>query len=68
VIVDTRGADEKALRKAFRKAYPFVQKRGWKYRVWLQEIERQQDEYRRFLRWQTELGALDDQVIEWLRG
>lgn len=29
------------LRRAIRAAYPFVERRSWRYRVWLDEIHRQ---------------------------
>jgi hypothetical protein len=64
-----RGND-KELRAVFRKAYPFIGRFGWKYTVWLQEIERQLGELRKFQRWQIERGGFefDDMVLAWLKG
>lgn len=41
VISEVGRADEKALRLALCKAYPFGQKSGWPYEVWRTEIKRQ---------------------------
>lgn len=35
------GSTEKEIRKALLKAYPFQDKEGRKYRIWLEEIRRQ---------------------------
>lgn len=31
--------DQKALRQAIRNGYPFAQRTGWAYRVWLSEVK-----------------------------
>lgn len=32
--------DQKALRRALRDGYPFAQRTGWAYKVWLAEIKK----------------------------
>jgi len=69
VLLDNPAAGDKVLRAALRKAYPFVQKRGWKYKVWLNEIKVQEDELRRWQRWTNAQSAVEDPaMLEWLRG
>lgn len=39
VLADTRGQDEKAIRKALSDAYPFGPKQYHPYKIWLNEIK-----------------------------
>lgn len=41
VLEDTKGEPEKVIRKALVVAYPFGERGGWPYKVWLDEIKRQ---------------------------
>lgn len=39
-VVEEVGRDNRPkLMKALRQSYPFASKRGWPYRVWLQEVK-----------------------------
>jgi len=40
VINDHRGADERTIRLALRRAYPFGERRYWPYKVWCEEVDR----------------------------
>jgi hypothetical protein len=69
VLMENLGADDKTLRKALRKAYPFVLKSGWKYQVWLDEIKVQERELGRWLRWADAQHAVEDPaMLAWLKG
>jgi hypothetical protein len=58
----------KALRAALRQAYPFLG-RGWKYAVWLQEIDRQQRLFHKWEQWELQNGNISDaRIVAWLKG
>jgi hypothetical protein len=42
VLEETRGQDDKAIRKALRDAYPWGERAHFPYTVWLDEIKVQQ--------------------------
>lgn len=41
VLAQTAGQEERAIRKALAEAYPFQERRGWAYKAWLLEVQRQ---------------------------
>lgn len=41
VLEETKGKEEKEIKKALKEAYPYGERRMWPYKVWLSEIKRQ---------------------------
>jgi hypothetical protein len=41
VLKDTKGQDEKEIRKALKEAYPYGTRKYHPYKIWLDEIKRQ---------------------------
>lgn len=39
VLKETKGQDEKAIRKALKEAYPFGERKYHPYKIWLDEIK-----------------------------
>ena len=69
VLLEQRGKDDETLRRAMREVYPFPSRSGWKYRVWLQKIDIQQDLFRKWEQWELDNGNVDDTaIVAWLKG
>ena len=41
VLEETKGQDEKEIRKALREAYPFGERKYHPYRIWCDEVQKQ---------------------------
>lgn len=41
VLKETKGLEEKEIKKALREAYPFGEREYWPYKVWCDEVRKQ---------------------------